>query len=244
MRLLSATELLTVWEQGLTQSWVQRGLSLLAFVHPDRSWEQLAHISIGNRDRSLLHLRESLFGTQMASVVDCPVCRDRLELNFSMTDIVLPSATATPDIITTTIEDYQIQFHLPTSSDLINVINQTDAEMMQRRLLERCLVQIQHQDDTVSIEALPASTITAIATAMAQADPQADVELTLSCPACQHHWQAPFDIVSFLWNELQHWAQRLLRTIHVIASAYGWSEANILAMSHQRRSHYLEMIGK
>jgi hypothetical protein len=244
MRSLSASELLTVWEQGQAQSWVQRGLSLLAFAHPDRSWEQLAHLSIGDRDRSLLHLRESLFGTQMASVVTCPVCRDRLELNFSTTDIVLPPAIVTSDPITVTIEEYEVKFRLPTSFDLVNLTNQADVEVMQRRLLERCLVQIQYHDDTVTVEALSAAMMTAIAAAMAQADPQADVELALSCPACQHDWQASFDIVSFLWQELHRWAQGLLRDIHVMASAYGWSEAEILAMSGQRRSLYLEMIGQ
>lgn len=248
MRSISASELLTVWEQGLTQSWVQRGLNLLALAHPDRSREQLAHVSIGERDRHLLRLRESLFGSQLASVVDCPACGDRLELNFSTDDILLTPAIDASDTVTAMIENYEVQFRVPTSFDLValvnQTVNQTDAELLQRQLLEQCLLQIQQDNATVSVEELSSSTITAITTAMAQVDPQADVELALSCPACQHDWQAPFDIVSFFWSELQSWAQQSLRDIHVIASAYGWSEAEILAMSGQRRSLYLEMIGK
>jgi hypothetical protein len=77
---------------------------------------------------------------------------------------------------------------------------------------------------------------------MAQADPQADIQLDLSCPACQHHWQAAFDVVAFLWNEIDSWAHRILSDIHVIASAYGWSEADILALSAARRQTYLDLI--
>ena len=79
---------------------------------------------------------------------------------------------------------------------------------------------------------------------MALADPQADVQLNLSCPACNHHWQSVFDIVSFFWSEIHAWAQRTLREIHALASAYGWREADILALSPRRRQLYLEMIGK
>lgn len=251
MRSLSASELLTVWEQGLTQPWLQRGLSLLALACPERALDQLAQISIGERDRHLLRLREALFGSQFASVVDCPACGDRLELNFSTSEIWLTPEIELSNPISATIADYKVQFRLPNSSDLVAVFNQApyqtnDAndERLQRQLLEQCLLHVQHHDVTIAIEDLTPSTIAAITTAMSQADPQADVELALSCPACQHGWSTSFDIVSFLWSELQNWAQRLLRDIHVIASTYGWSEAEILAMSGQRRQCYLEMIGK
>jgi hypothetical protein len=64
----------------------------------------------------------------------------------------------------------------------------------------------------------------------------------LTCPQCAHQWQAPLDIVSFLWSEVHAWAIRLLREIHELASAYGWSEAEILALSPWRRRAYLELV--
>jgi hypothetical protein len=77
---------------------------------------------------------------------------------------------------------------------------------------------------------------------MVQADPQADVQLALTCPACGHQWEATFDIASFFWSEIDSWAHRILREVHTLASAYGWREADILAMSPQRRQLYLEMV--
>jgi hypothetical protein len=53
-----------------------------------------------------------------------------------------------------------------------------------------------------------------------------------------------FDIVPYLWTEINAWAMRLLREIHSLATAYGWREADILAMSAVRRHWYLEMIGR
>jgi len=50
MHTLSASELLNVWEQGLTQPPVQRALTLLAVACPDTPPVALAELSIGQRD--------------------------------------------------------------------------------------------------------------------------------------------------------------------------------------------------
>jgi hypothetical protein len=49
-------------------------------------------------------------------------------------------------------------------------------------------------------------------------------------------------VVSFFWMEVESWAYRILRQVHALASAYGWSEGDILAMSPWRRQFYLEMV--
>jgi len=90
---------------------------------------------------------------------------------------------------------------------------------------------------------LPDEVVNAVLAEMAQADPQADVQVALACPACRHHWSVAFDILAYLWSEIDDWAQRLLREIHALASGYGWSERDILALSARRRRTYLEMLG-
>jgi hypothetical protein len=79
---------------------------------------------------------------------------------------------------------------------------------------------------------------------MAEADALGDVQLALTCPQCGHEWQAPFDIASFLWTEINAWAHRTLQDVHELARAYGWREADILALSPWRRQVYLEMISQ
>jgi hypothetical protein len=89
---------------------------------------------------------------------------------------------------------------------------------------------------------LPESVVSAMAEQMAQADAPADIQLALTCPVCGQHWQAIFDIVSFFWSEIDAWAYRTLRDVHCLAAAYGWREADILALSPWRRQFYLEMV--
>jgi hypothetical protein len=84
--------------------------------------------------------------------------------------------------------------------------------------------------------------VVAIGEQMVERDPQAEVQLDLTCPACQHHWLANFDVVTFLWSEIQTHTKRVLRDVHTLAKAYGWREADILSMSTVRRQFYLEMV--
>lgn len=89
---------------------------------------------------------------------------------------------------------------------------------------------------------LPDETIAAISRAMLEADPQAEITLRLTCPACGHEWDLLFDVADFFWKEISAQAQRLLREIDALARAYGWTEHEILNLPAQRRQTYLEML--
>jgi hypothetical protein len=43
---------------------------------------------------------------------------------------------------------------------------------------------------------------------------------------------------------METYARRLLYDVHALASAYGWSEDEVLAVSPARRRCYLEMAGQ
>ena len=243
MRLLSATDLLAVWEQGQTQSPVQQALLLLVAACPETPPEVLTQLSIGQRDGLLLRLREETFGPQLVSQTTCPNCGDRLELNFQVADIRVEPAAPPSEELSLQVENYAMTFHLPTSQDLEAIAHHQNPLQGQQALLERCLTAINYKGQAQSWNQLPETVIKAVAATMAEADPQADILLALTCPTCQHQWQVIFDIVSFFWSEINHWAQCLLYDIHRLATAYGWPEADILAMSAQRRQYYLEMVG-
>jgi hypothetical protein len=85
------------------------------------------------------------------------------------------------------------------------------------------VVTSEHAGGQISAAELPAEVVDAIAAKMAATDPQADIEVALKCPACSHRWRTPFDVASFFWNELNVWAIRLLREVHALACAYGWT---------------------
>lgn len=81
-----------------------------------------------------------------------------------------------------------------------------------------------------------------VVAAWAAADRLLDVELCLSCPDCGRAWVESFDIVSYLWSELDGWCRRTLLEVHDLAAAYGWTEPQVLALSAWRRRCYLGLV--
>jgi hypothetical protein len=231
---LSAADLLNAWEIGLQQPPLLRALTPLLAAQPDRSFEQLARLSLGQRNRGLLDLREALFGPRLESVAICPQCGEQLTLEFATSDL-LPTTAPPPDTLRLEGDVGVITFRVPNTLDLIEAAKAGEVAAARDVLLQRCVNQ--------PIDPLPDRAIEAITQAMAEADPQADMQLALTCPACTHVWQMAFDIAAYLWAEINAWADHLLVDIHQLASAYGWREVDILAMSALRRERYLEMIG-
>lgn len=238
IRTISARELLDVWERGLRQPPVQRALLLLAAATGEPV-ETLAQMSIGQRDGLLLDARVATFGSLITAVAYCPTCGEALELTFDADDI-RAHARMPPERLTLQLEDYEVVFRLPNSLDVNMAAATAEPE---KRLLERCLINLSKRGRKRQAHDLPETLYVEIAQRMAEADPQAEVELELDCPACGHTWLTVFDIVSYFWGELQAWAQRILREIHILARCYGWSENEILSIPPQRRQFYLQMAG-
>jgi hypothetical protein len=242
MRTPSIPDLLRAWERGLDQRPIQRALTLLAAAWPDTPPDVLAGLSIGQRDARLLTLRESIFGPHLASLAICPDCSESLELSFDVADIRVAPEIEPAAELTASIEGYEVRFRLPNSRDLVAASNEAISDTMCQVLLQRCLLAVIHDDKAQPVNQLPTHIEQAIVERMANCDAQADIELTFTCPACEHQWQARFDIVSYLWTELDAWVCRILREVHVLASAYGWREDDILALGPRRRQIYLDMI--
>jgi hypothetical protein len=219
-------------------------LSLLAAAWPERSAEEWATVAIGERDEYLLRLREALFGHQLEGLAACPQCGEQLELAFATADIRAPVAAGADNAQAIRIEvsGYDLVCRLPNSLDLMASAQAADEER-RASLLQRCIVSARRDGSDVGPQQLPEEVIGTVADTLAEADPQAAVELSLTCPACQHRWLMAFDILSYLWGEIEDWAQRLLLDIHALASAYGWSERDILALTPRRRRLYLDLLG-
>lgn len=243
MRPLSAAQLLDAWERGLSEPVFRRVFPVLAAAYLDCSVDELAALSIGERDRRLLTLRESTFGSRLASVANCSHCGEVLEWAFDTADLLMEKPTESPRDLSVDVENYYVSFRLPNTFDLASISNSADAASARQRLLESCISSAQHAGEEISPDALPVSVTTAIVKRMAEADPQADLEVDLSCPACGEQWQAQFDIESFFWSEISAWAQRILLEVHRLARAYGWSETEILNLSPWRRQFYLGLAG-
>ena len=250
MQAPSASELLAVWERARAQPLTTQALMLLEAASPDSPGDELSKLSVGRRDGRLLALREALFGERLVGLTACPQCGQQLELNVEASDLRATAQDDAPETLSVKSGGYVATFRLPNTEDLAAIAELDEPrseEAASWYLLSRCLVELRRNGRRQMIDqshAMPLALIEAIAAEMEKADPQANVQLNLRCAYCGHQWLSAFDIVSFLWNEIDSWASRVLREVCILASAFGWREADILAMSPQRRQLYLQMIGE
>jgi hypothetical protein len=215
-------DLLRTWEHGLDRSPIERGLLLLAGLAGE---SDPGALPVGERDDRLLSVREAVFGAAFEAVVDCPRCGERLEIAFTAADVRARPAEA--PVLSVEVAGTAIPFRLPTSNDVLAALREADPAAA---LVARCA------DGPVGPEA-----VRLVADAMAAADPRAEVLVGLTCEACAHAWEAPLDVGQFLWRDVDEHVRRLVADVDALARRYGWSEAEVLALSPRRRRVYLEL---
>lgn len=222
---MDAGRLLDAWEVGWGRGPLDRGLAMLA-ADPSVDVSALARLTMGERDRALFALRSALFGTLVEAVSACPRCATEVEVVFHHQDLWGTAGMAPPSV-----DVRGARYRLPTSADLAALVDGVPPSDASAELVRRCALGESSADPD------------AVVAAWAAADPFLDVALRLACPDCGQEWSEPFDIVSYLWSELDSWCRRTLLEVHDLARAYGWSEAEVLAMSAWRRQCYLGLVG-
>jgi hypothetical protein len=235
--------LLAAWERGKAEPQpIGRTLALLGIACADLSPSAMTELSIGARDTLLASLREELFGGKVDALAVCPGCKQRVGLSFQLSDICAHEDPQSSGLLAVSWGQYEVEFRLPNSRDLLALNGQDDLESKRKRLLERIVLQAQTMGRPVAATDLPEEMIAIMESEIEGADRGAEVSLKLRCESCGHEWIALFDIAAFLWQELDASVVRLLWDVHTLARAYAWSESDILAMTPFRRNAYLEML--
>jgi len=243
---LTATEVLQVWEESSGQPLIDKSIRLLAKACSVSNPDQLFHLSIGDRDARLLRIREWMFGYTLRNKVNCPKCAETIEWETNTRDLHLKSYSQDLSVKKFYLEsnDYSVQFRLPDSLDLFEITKEPKSEDSGKKMISNCILTITKNDIKCVPDDLPLSVWEALSDRMSEEDPQADIRMNLTCPACRHDWEANFDIAGYLWTEINNWARRILAEVSLLAKAFSWSEQDLLNMSPYRRQLYIELLQK
>ena len=233
MRALGSTDILSLWERGARRHALDRSALLCAWARPDWPAETIADRPLGRVTAALLQLREVSFGARIESHVDCVHCGTRLELLLRTSELLQPEPA---DMAEAEVAGRRVR--LPALRDLAAVAHELDAERAARQLLARCT--LQGGDDAALIST---DTLREVEDAIDAIDPNADLALDVHCEACGMRSTAQLDAGVLLWDEIDARARALLAEVHALASAYGWSEGEILSLGAARRASYLAMVG-
>ena len=232
MRALSSSEILELWERGVGLHPLDRGLTALRVADPSAS-EGVADWPLGRRNQALLELHASWFGARLQGWTACPGCGEKVEFEVDARQLAA-AAEAEPPHDSVTVAEHA--FRLPTSRDLAQVAVARDVESAPVALLRRCRISGPENPEWTD------ELLEAVGERLASADPLAETRLALNCPACRREWDDALDIGRFVWAEVEARARRILWEVHALASAYGWSESETLAVGAARRAIYLEMV--
>lgn len=230
--LMKPARLLEVWEGAATLPPIGRAVALGTLARPDLDAHAVAYLPLGARDAALLRLRKTLSGDALTCLTECPMCAVQLEFTLSIETLLgLDKGKAEGGSIDA--DGTRLTFRSPSSADLEAAWTSSSPETFNDRLLQACL-------DAAPSDLAPA-TVDRVIAAIEAADPLSVIWLDLACVACGHKWRGVLDIAVLLWQELDRWASTTLAEIAHLSRTYGWSEAEILAMSPTRRRRYREL---
>jgi hypothetical protein len=232
VHLLSTFDLLDLWERGARLHPLDRALLALRAVLADTAAATIADWPLGRRNHALLELYLASFGPRLQGWSACAHCAEKMEIEIDARTLVAQHRMTGNDLI----QANDRAFRLPTTRDLAEVARELSPEAATHALAQRCVT------NGESIENWDEHDIAVLGEAMAVADPLAEIRLSLSCPMCGEESNETIDLVSFIWSEIEARARRAFWEVHAIASAYGWSEHEILSLSPARRAHYMEMV--
>src|SRR3977135_3151231 len=128
MQAPSASKLLAVWERARTQPMTTRMLMLLEAASPAASRQDLAKLSVGQRDARLLALREQLFGSRLTGPTSCPQCRQPLEIDIESENLQIDDQQPDRELFSATSGGYVARFRLPNSEDLSAIAENNDRD--------------------------------------------------------------------------------------------------------------------
>jgi len=212
--------------------------------------EMVQDMTVGDREALLLHVRRITSGDRMDCVLICPAasCREKLDLVLSVSELLLPPYPSTEPQHEVRINgdggEYLVCFRLPRGADqeaaAQHVAGGKPDEAL-AELLGRCVESIRSSSGDLC-GGIPEPVISQLPEIVSEHDPQAELSIRASCPACGHEFSALLDAGSFVLNELAADLHNLLREVHWLALHYHWSEPEILALSAPRRRHYLELL--
>jgi hypothetical protein len=228
MRALTGQLLLAAWDRGVHRHPVYQGLAMLALALPEVSFEQIAELSLCENNLLLLQLHAISFGPAIEAFATCSQCGAHLEVYLPVAELIDRQQAAISSVPEEWTDEGQLYRLRPlTSSDLLSVLDAATSAEAEQAILQRCTT-------------APASEL--LRERFERLNQMAEISCVVECPECSSRVVRDLNLAQFLFRLVDRGAKRLLREIHELAWAYGWSEEAILAMSTGRRGAYLEML--
>ncbi len=216
---------------------------------PELGEETRGAATLDRRLRALLQIVRETQGDRLTWMADCanPDCGHDMELELSVSQL-LSTPEPAERFAWSAVPDCTLELRLPTGHDQIEwrLATATDADVEGEGLalrLATALVSSVNGQPPPSDWSLPDEWLPALDAVFRERDALASLELQVSCPWCGNESALEPDLEALALTRLAAEQKRVLEEIHQLASAYHWTEADVLALPRRRRSFYLARTG-
>lgn len=234
MTLVSDGVLIELWERASSEHPLDRAITLIGLCKQNAgSRRQLAELSISERDTRLYRVVGDLIGRQPTLVATCKACSAETELilDLSAIDSIAERSESNGSFAHS---GQRLAYRMPNSRDLANALNKNDPEEARRALLRSLL----------GSSGAPVAALSALEKELANRAGLEALTIRFQCSECGLAHASLFDVVDYLWRCVDARAKRALRDVHVLATAYGWTSGEILALSPARRAAHIAMVNQ
>jgi hypothetical protein len=204
-------------------------LPLLALAHPELSPAQRDDLAGDEANRSLLATMRELGEQALDTLAVCPRCDEANEVVLPLD--VLQVGAGGPSTGTVAVGSDTVGYRVPSVGDLEAARQCADADAAERLLVDRCMG-----------GELDPETLASIAAELDERHPLLAPRVEVGCASCDATFDAGLDVAELAWASVSTAATRLLDEVAHLARAYGWSEAEVLAVPRARRAVYRRLI--
>jgi hypothetical protein len=220
---------LHLWERAADAPPFERALLLAAGSADD---------PLGELNARMLRLRAETFGGNLNATTTCPQCTATVEFELNVQPLLDEPDRAARHPVQR--DGTRVVWRSPSLADMAAAAH---ADGNEEVLLRRCVLEARDADGAwIEPTELPSAVRAALAQAMERADPLAEVIVNVTCAACGARFRCDVDVAEFVWAEVEARAKQVLLDVDILARAYGWTEADVLALSETRRAAYLRIV--
>jgi hypothetical protein len=190
-------------------------------------------LTVGDREAVLLWIRHLTFGPAIDAVLECsrPECGEKMDLRLVTSDLLVEPGDDRPEWEESEVDGVRVRFRRVTGADQeAGAREPADGVNI---ILRRCVA-----------GELPQHVRRWMPSILAAADPQAEINLSVTCPACGRAVSLLLDAGTFLAREVAARSKALFRQVHLLAFHYHWAERDILALTPTRRHCYLDLLSE
>lgn len=197
-----------------------------------------ARFSVPDRQFLMLRLAALITGERVWLKVECGHCHSLFDVEVFRSELPVKEAGEGYPGVSVKLDEMVVEAKVPTGRDQegLGDLDDHDATL---RLLQSCIESVDGQPPSEDFFGqLSKREVTLIDEALDEMAPAVCDRLVSNCPECQQQQIVPLDHSGSI--EVDEYA--FYDEIHTLASAYHWSESDILDLPLATRQRYLDLI--